>query len=118
LDIVGSGQGPVAGCCECGDKPSGSGATELVSFIITSACKMYVIVIMVYGFHNSYKGYISLRLRAGPTRVAGPRYHGAIDLFPCGSPASRLCSGRSGENGSTFYDAVKQRHVQGLLCKQ
>jgi hypothetical protein len=27
---VGSGHGPVAGCCECGDKPSGSGAMELV----------------------------------------------------------------------------------------
>jgi hypothetical protein len=24
-------QGPVAGCCECGDEPSGSCATELVS---------------------------------------------------------------------------------------
>jgi hypothetical protein len=24
---VGSGQGPVAGCCECGDEPSGSCAT-------------------------------------------------------------------------------------------
>jgi hypothetical protein len=23
--------GPVAGCCECGDEPSGSCATELVS---------------------------------------------------------------------------------------
>jgi hypothetical protein len=28
----GSGQGPVAGCCECGDEPSGSCATELVSY--------------------------------------------------------------------------------------
>jgi hypothetical protein len=28
---LGSGQGPVAGCCECGDEPSASGATELVS---------------------------------------------------------------------------------------
>jgi hypothetical protein len=28
---TGSGQGPVAGCCECGDEPSGSCATELVS---------------------------------------------------------------------------------------
>jgi hypothetical protein len=27
-----SGQGPVAGCCECGDEPSGSCATELVSY--------------------------------------------------------------------------------------
>jgi hypothetical protein len=27
----GSGQGSVAGCCECGDEPSGSCATELVS---------------------------------------------------------------------------------------
>jgi hypothetical protein len=26
----GSGQGPLAGCCECGDEPLGSGATELV----------------------------------------------------------------------------------------
>jgi hypothetical protein len=30
LDSTGSGQGPVAGCCECGDEPSGSYATELV----------------------------------------------------------------------------------------
>jgi hypothetical protein len=31
LDSTGSGQGPVAGCCECGDEPSVSCATELVS---------------------------------------------------------------------------------------
>jgi hypothetical protein len=31
LDSTGSGQGPVAGCGECGDEPSGSCATELVS---------------------------------------------------------------------------------------
>jgi hypothetical protein len=31
LDSAGSGQGPVAGCCECGDEPSGYCATELVS---------------------------------------------------------------------------------------
>jgi hypothetical protein len=31
FDSTGSGQGPVAGCCECGDEPSGSCATELVS---------------------------------------------------------------------------------------
>jgi hypothetical protein len=31
LDSAGSGQGPVAGCCECDDEPSGSCATELVS---------------------------------------------------------------------------------------
>jgi hypothetical protein len=30
LDSTGSGQGPVAGCCECGDEPSVSWATELV----------------------------------------------------------------------------------------
>jgi hypothetical protein len=29
LDSSGSGQGPVADCCECGDEPSGSCATEL-----------------------------------------------------------------------------------------
>jgi hypothetical protein len=32
LDSTGSGQGPVAGCCECGDESSGSCATELVSY--------------------------------------------------------------------------------------
>jgi hypothetical protein len=32
LDSTGSGQGPVASCCECSDVPSGSCATELVSF--------------------------------------------------------------------------------------
>jgi hypothetical protein len=31
LDSTVSGQGPVAGCCECSDEPSGSCATELVS---------------------------------------------------------------------------------------
>jgi hypothetical protein len=31
LDLTGSGLGPVAGCCECGDEPSGSCATGLVS---------------------------------------------------------------------------------------
>jgi hypothetical protein len=30
LDSTVSGRGPVAGCCECGDEPSGSCATELV----------------------------------------------------------------------------------------
>jgi hypothetical protein len=35
LDLTGSGQGPVAGCCECGDEPSGSCSTELVrSYIL------------------------------------------------------------------------------------
>jgi hypothetical protein len=32
LDSTGSGQGPVAGFGECGDEPSGSCATELVSY--------------------------------------------------------------------------------------
>jgi hypothetical protein len=30
MDSPGSGQGPLAGCLECGDEPSGSGATESV----------------------------------------------------------------------------------------
>jgi hypothetical protein len=32
LDSTGSGQGPVVGCCECGDEASGSCAMELVSY--------------------------------------------------------------------------------------
>jgi hypothetical protein len=31
LDSTGSRYGPLAGCCECGDEPSRSGSTELVS---------------------------------------------------------------------------------------
>jgi hypothetical protein len=34
LDSPGSGYGPVAGCCECGYKPSGSGANDLVIHLI------------------------------------------------------------------------------------
>jgi hypothetical protein len=34
FNTTGSGQGPVAGCGECGDEPSGSCATELVSYNI------------------------------------------------------------------------------------
>jgi hypothetical protein len=30
VDSVDSGEGPVAGCCECGDEPAGSDITELV----------------------------------------------------------------------------------------
>jgi hypothetical protein len=30
LDSTSPGEGLVAGCCECGDEPSGSYATELV----------------------------------------------------------------------------------------
>jgi hypothetical protein len=37
LDSTVSGQGPVAGCCECGDEPSAYCATELVSYML----KMY-----------------------------------------------------------------------------
>jgi hypothetical protein len=36
LDSTVSGQGPVAGCCECGDEPSGSCAMELVSLASVS----------------------------------------------------------------------------------
>jgi hypothetical protein len=38
LDSTVSGQGPVAGCCECGDEPSGSCATELVNLVTVQLC--------------------------------------------------------------------------------
>jgi hypothetical protein len=31
FDSTSPGQGPVAGCCDCGDEPSGSCAMELVN---------------------------------------------------------------------------------------
>jgi hypothetical protein len=34
VDPVGSGEGPVAGYCQYGDETSGSGATELVVWLV------------------------------------------------------------------------------------
>jgi hypothetical protein len=34
VDSPGSGYASLAGCCECGDEPSGSGPTELVSTLL------------------------------------------------------------------------------------
>jgi hypothetical protein len=34
LDSTGSGYGPMASCCECGDETSGSCATELVGLFV------------------------------------------------------------------------------------
>jgi hypothetical protein len=41
VDSPGSGQGLLAGCCECGDEPSGSGATELVTDVNNVTYKSY-----------------------------------------------------------------------------
>jgi hypothetical protein len=41
LDSTGSGQGPVASCCKCGDEPSGSCATELVSVCVQTGCGVH-----------------------------------------------------------------------------
>jgi hypothetical protein len=52
LDSTGSGHGPVAGCCECGDEPSGSCATELVILISPVKnvnIKIYKFVILLVG---------------------------------------------------------------------
>jgi hypothetical protein len=48
LDSTGSGQILVAGCCECGDEPSGSCATEIVTATInnTSTINNYKIIII------------------------------------------------------------------------
>jgi hypothetical protein len=50
LDSTGSGQGPVAGCCECGDEPSGSCATELVRYLF--------ICIFISVYQTRYRNYI------------------------------------------------------------
>jgi hypothetical protein len=43
FDSSGSGQGPVAGCCECGDEPSGSCATELVKAIFETCTEEQIL---------------------------------------------------------------------------
>jgi hypothetical protein len=52
LDSTGSGQGSVAGCCECGDEPLGSCATELV--LLSHAIDLIV------GVDKQYKHVIPL----------------------------------------------------------
>jgi hypothetical protein len=47
-----SGQGPVAGCCECDDEPSGSCATELVSLYLVSVSR-YSKMQSFLGLHTS-----------------------------------------------------------------
>jgi hypothetical protein len=47
LDSSGSEQGPVAGCCECGDEPSGSCVTELVSYTILHVSSNIPLVMVI-----------------------------------------------------------------------
>jgi hypothetical protein len=62
LDSTVSGQGPVSGCCECGDEPSGSCATELfildVDYTICITCIMYQ---QLWGYIVEEKLYLGLR---------------------------------------------------------
>jgi hypothetical protein len=51
LDSTGSGLVPVAGCCECGDEPSGSCATELGGWNYN--INLYN-VIVVFGTEKTY----------------------------------------------------------------
>jgi hypothetical protein len=43
VDSIDSGQRPVPSCCECGDEPSGSGTTELVTQLILYICFWFII---------------------------------------------------------------------------
>jgi hypothetical protein len=54
LDSTVSGQGPVAGCCECGDEPSGSCATELVSYT-TKGCTDIIYTNVLHVWSISFK---------------------------------------------------------------
>jgi hypothetical protein len=55
LDSTGSGQGPVAGCCECGDEPSGSCATELVSYLLRNQrCRGHLVWQNLLNFIKMY----------------------------------------------------------------
>jgi hypothetical protein len=59
VDSVGSQYGPVVGCCEHGDEPSGSGATELVK----------TFVIIHFALVNSVKYYTYLQAAANRGNV-------------------------------------------------
>jgi hypothetical protein len=51
VDSLGSEWGSLAGCCECGDEPSGSSATELVSWIINyeaPCCTVFSVLLLLH----------------------------------------------------------------------
>jgi hypothetical protein len=45
---VGSGWGSVAGCCQCGDETSGSGATDLVRYNCFKCFGLTVCIVELY----------------------------------------------------------------------
>jgi hypothetical protein len=61
LDSTAPGQGSVAGCCECGDEPSGSCATELVNFVQNSLG--YVSLVVLEGCKTNTNNNFSLNLK-------------------------------------------------------
>jgi hypothetical protein len=44
VDSPASEKRSLAGCCECGDEPSGSGATESVSYIGLYNVNVYIVI--------------------------------------------------------------------------
>jgi hypothetical protein len=50
---TGSGQGQAAGCCECGDEPSGSCGTELLLLLL-------VVVVVLSEFLNTFMQHITI----------------------------------------------------------
>jgi hypothetical protein len=66
MDSTGSGQGPVVGCCECGDEPSGSCATELVRYDTALSSEPDTLMILTYLLNLLCD---DLNFSSGPTTV-------------------------------------------------
>jgi hypothetical protein len=84
LDSTGLGQGPVAGCCECGDEPLGSCATELVSYKYTDIFKG--------AFCHHHQGY--------ETSCTSTTLHGAISQKVIAAVKTGILATRSSFFGS------------------
>jgi hypothetical protein len=61
VDSLGSGYGPVAGCCECGDEPSGSGATELFRFKLAQSVCLRTQLCNIVTITNSLKEFFVIK---------------------------------------------------------
>jgi hypothetical protein len=74
LDSTGSGQGPVAGCCDCGDEPLGSCTTELVSYMYSVVlwCNILIKDTVYYVVHVDGVSYVS-ELRPPTAHFSSPR---------------------------------------------
>jgi hypothetical protein len=104
----------VAGCCECGDEPSGSCATELVSYSCTDSVKAEFIVCN----HNTECDCTIIR-----SRIFIKTWKFRVKLYPDGIQSDCICNYlfmccRDDVSGKVKYaDMVKPKQTRRICSR-